>query len=82
MSDWRLELFVTKHEWSACESCGLHATLRSLDHQWIWEWKAKLIPDSVVVHRGLKLCGVCWTDVRRMLREAATPDSSGAISPP
>lgn len=81
---------VAKHELAPCDCCGLHATLRSLDvHVPAIAARprgGKFLPARAAVPEGwaplIALCGNCWTDVRTMLREAATPDASGVISPP
>lgn len=74
---------VAKHGAQACQSCGTVATLRSLD---VAVPARAARRDSPAMPAGwaplIALCGICWTDVRTMLRAAATPDSSGSISPP
>ena len=78
---------VSKVELQACERCGLHATLRTLDisvaarpaRETRWGEKVPAMPAGWCPL--VALCGQCWTDVVTMLREKATPDSSGTVSP-
>lgn len=74
---------VEKRGLNPCDRCGLHATLRSLDVHVPAIPKRRYAPACPEGWAPLiALCGNCWTDVRTMLREAATPDASGVISPP
>jgi hypothetical protein len=81
-----VKLRVSKAGFQACQGCGTGATLRTLDVAVSaiparkGEFKQPAVPASWCPL--IALCGACWTDVRTMLREAATPDSSGEISPP
>ena len=79
---WRPRtLRVSKLGLQPCERCGLHATLRTLD---VAVPKAGYArdPDAPVGWAPLiALCGQCWTDIVKMLRDNATPDASGAVSP-
>ena len=87
VSGWkRREVRVSKHGLQACERCGLYATLRTLDVAVpALPARGKGMFKQPAVPAGwcplIALCGQCWTDVVAMLREQATPDVSGAISP-
>ncbi len=76
------KLGVRKIGLQHCERCGVAATLRTLD---VWVGEIKRSKHSAGAPAGwcplIALCGMCWSDVVRMLRENATPDSSGAVSP-
>jgi hypothetical protein len=81
-----VKLHVSKAGFRTCEGCGTGATLRTLDvavparPARKGKFGQPAIPASFCPL--IALCGMCWTDVREMLRKAATPDSSGEVSPP
>jgi hypothetical protein len=82
-----MKLQVSAVGFAACQGCGIHATLRTLDVRTkaiaecrIGGFKRRAIPAGWCPL--IALCGMCWTEVRSMLRDKATPDSSGEISPP
>jgi hypothetical protein len=74
---------ASKFGFHACQRCGVCATLRSIDVY------VGPIPKRSKHDLGapagwcplIALCGMCWTDVVKMLRDEATPDSSGEVSP-
>jgi hypothetical protein len=83
MRKWRArEIRVSGIGFEACERCGLHAMLRTLD---VSVPKLSARKGRAEVPAGwcplIALCGICWTDAVKMLRDAAIPDSSGAVSP-
>jgi len=66
----------------SCQGCGLHSTLRTLDVA-VAALPARKNDEAVPAGWCplIALCGMCWDLAVAMLREKATPDSSGAISP-
>lgn len=82
-------LRVTARGPGICDRCGLHATMRSLDVAVpaIPERRSQLRDGHTMPGAPagwcplIALCGMCWTDVRDMLRAKATPDPSGEVSP-
>lgn len=71
---------VDRAGFGACQGCGLHATLRTLD-----------VAVRALPARGgayprpaapagwcplIALCGMCWTEVVQQFRELATPDAA------
>lgn len=76
------EVRISRIGLQPCERCGVHATLRTLD---VSVPRIPARKGSAEISPGwcplIALCGMCWTDIVKMLREQATPDSSGAVSP-
>ena len=76
---------MSKVGFGACQGCGTHATLRTVD---VAVPRLPARPGKhgrPAVPAGfcplIALCGACWTGVVEELRAKATPDSSGAVSP-